>query len=61
VGDAGRDSDRVTAAVQFFFKNRYSIHRFQGILPDTGASEFSTAGKKQFLALQREDPLISLN
>jgi hypothetical protein len=43
--------NRVTAAVQFFLEDRYSIHRFQGILPDTGASEFSTAGKKQFLAL----------
>jgi hypothetical protein len=43
--------DRVTAAAQFFFKDRYSIYRFQGILPDTGVSKFSTAGKKQFLAL----------
>jgi hypothetical protein len=49
--DPPLDCDRVTAAAQFFLKDRYSIHRFQGILPNTGASEFSTAGKKQFLAL----------
>jgi hypothetical protein len=49
--DPPSDCDRVTAAAQFFLEDRYSIHRFQGILPDTGASEFSTAGKKQFLAL----------
>jgi hypothetical protein len=53
------DHDFLTAAEQFFIKDRYSNHRFQGILPDTGASEFSTAGKGQFLALQREDPLIT--
>jgi hypothetical protein len=44
------DCDRVTAAAQFFLKDRYSIHRFQGILPDTGASEILIAGKEQFLA-----------
>jgi hypothetical protein len=45
------DCDRVTAAAQFFLKDRYSIHRFQDTLPNTGAFEFLTAGKKQFLAL----------
>jgi hypothetical protein len=55
------DHDLLTAAEQFFIEDRYSNHRFQGILPDTGASEFSTAGKGQFLALQREDPLITLD
>jgi hypothetical protein len=55
------DHDLLTAVEQFFIEDRYSNHRFQGILPDTGASEFSTAGKGQFLALQREDPLITLN
>jgi hypothetical protein len=59
--DPPSDCDRVTAAAQFFLEDRYSIHRFQGILPDTGASEFSTAGKEQFLALQQKDPLINLN
>jgi hypothetical protein len=49
--DPPSDCDRVTAAAQFFLEDRYSIHRFQGILPDTGAFEFLTAGKKQFLAL----------
>jgi hypothetical protein len=50
--DPPSDCDRVTAAAQFFLDDRYNnIHRFQGILPDTGASEFSTAGNKQFLAL----------
>jgi hypothetical protein len=55
------DYDFLTAAEQFFIEDRYSNHRFQGILPDTDASKFSTAGKGQFLALQREDPLITLN
>jgi hypothetical protein len=59
--DPPSDCDRVTAAAQFFLEDRYSIHRFQGILPDTGASEFLTAGKEQFLILQRENFLISLN
>jgi hypothetical protein len=49
--DPPSDCDQVTAAAQFFLKDRYSIHRFRGILPDTGASEFLTTGKKQFLAL----------
>jgi hypothetical protein len=49
--DPPSNCDRVTAAAQFFFEDRYSIHRFQGILPNIGASEFLTAGKKQFLAL----------
>jgi hypothetical protein len=49
--DPPSDCDRVIAAAQFFLKDRYSIHRFQGILPNTGASEFLTAGKEQFLAL----------
>jgi hypothetical protein len=55
------DHDLLTAAEQFFIEDRYSNYQFQGILPDTGASEFSTAGKGQFLALQREDPLITLD
>jgi hypothetical protein len=59
--DPPSDCDRVTAAAQFFLEDRYSIHRFQGILSDIGTSEFSTASKKQFLALQRKNPLISLN
>jgi hypothetical protein len=59
--DPPSDCDRITAAAQFFLEDRYSIHRFQDILLDTGASEFLTAGKKQFLALQQKDPLISLN
>jgi hypothetical protein len=45
------DHDLLTAAEQFFIEDRYSNHWFQGILPDTDASEFSTAGKRQFLAL----------
>jgi hypothetical protein len=49
--DPPSDCDRVTAAAQFFLKDRYSIYRFQGILPNTGASEFLTTGKEQFLAL----------
>jgi hypothetical protein len=49
--DSPLDCDRVTAAAQFFLEDRYSIHRFQGILPDIGAFEFLIAGKKQFLAL----------
>src|SRR5205814_5271976 len=46
---------------QQFFLDRYDRARFQGILPDTGAANSSTAGKGQFLALQREDPSVRLD
>ncbi len=35
--------------------------RFQGILPNTGAARVSTAGKDQYLALQREDPSVRID
>jgi hypothetical protein len=45
----------------FTFKERYSLAKFQGIMPDTGAAGISTAGEPQFLALQKQDLLISLD
>jgi polyhydroxyalkanoate synthesis regulator phasin len=44
----------------FTFEERYSAAKFQGIMPDSGASGVSTAGEPQFQALQREDPSIVL-
>ncbi|KAI0994393.1 hypothetical protein K3495_g13789 [Podosphaera aphanis] len=35
--------------------------KFQGILPDTGAAQVSTAGHEQFRALKMEDPLVQLD
>ncbi|KAF1935267.1 hypothetical protein EJ02DRAFT_507147 [Clathrospora elynae] len=40
----------------FLIEDRYSRITYQGILLDTGASNVSTAGKEQFLALQSKDP-----
>jgi hypothetical protein len=45
----------------FIFKERYSLAKFQGIMPNTGAVGISTAGEPQFLALQKQDLLISLD
>jgi len=41
--------------------DRYSDQAFQGMMPDSGASTVSTAGRQQFLALQRMDPKVQLN
>jgi hypothetical protein len=35
----------------FTFKERYSLAKFQGIMPNTGAAGISIAGEPQFLAL----------
>jgi len=45
----------------FTLSSRYSDSAFQGIMPDTGAAGVSTAGKPQFLALQRLDPRVQLD
>ncbi|XP_044721706.1 GAG-pre-integrase domain-containing protein [Hirsutella rhossiliensis] len=37
------------------------VLRFQGIIIDTGAAKVSTAGYDQCIALQREDPAITLD
>jgi len=61
----GEDIYRYTTpnipASQFLIEDRYSRITYQGILPDTGASNVSTAGKEQFLALQAEDPTVTLD
>lgn len=44
-----------------FMLNNYSDERFQGIIPDTGAAKQSTAGKRQYLALKRHNPIVKLN
>ncbi|KAF1936620.1 hypothetical protein EJ02DRAFT_438422 [Clathrospora elynae] len=49
--DVYRQTEPTTPATQFLIKDRYSRITYQGILPDTGASNMSTAGKEQFLAL----------
>ncbi|KAI1002730.1 hypothetical protein K3495_g5472 [Podosphaera aphanis] len=50
-----------TSADQFTLTGRYSKMKFQGILPDTGAAQVSTAGHEQFRALKIEDPLVQLD
>jgi hypothetical protein len=42
----------------FTFKGRYSSDTFQGIMPDTGASDVSSAGEPQFKALRKIDPKV---
>jgi len=44
-----------------FTLDRYSEEVFQGIMPDTGAAEQSTAGRGQFRALCKELPGITLD
>ncbi|KAK2005367.1 hypothetical protein LZ32DRAFT_642395 [Colletotrichum eremochloae] len=50
-----------TADAATFVLDRYSADVFQGILPDTGASNFSTAGHPQALALQRLQPNATID
>jgi hypothetical protein len=45
----------------FTFKEHYSLAKFQGIMPNTKAAGISIAGEPQFLALQKQDLLISLD
>ena len=59
--DVYRYTEPITPATQFLIEDRYSRITYQGILPDTGASNISTAGKEQFLALQAEDPTVTLD
>ncbi|KAI1006668.1 hypothetical protein K3495_g1550 [Podosphaera aphanis] len=51
----------VPATAEQFVLDRYSKERFQGIMPDTGAAQTSTAGLHQFQALQRDYPELQLN
>ncbi|KAF6807096.1 hypothetical protein CPLU01_15834 [Colletotrichum plurivorum] len=44
-----------------FTLDRYSAEVFQGILPDTGAAGFSTAGYPQVVALRRTHPAVEIN
>lgn len=55
-----KDKEKVPAS-QFVLKGRYSSHKFQGIIPDTGAAQYSTAGHKQYLALRHEDASMMIN
>ncbi|KAF7578904.1 hypothetical protein PtrM4_031440 [Pyrenophora tritici-repentis] len=59
--DVYRCKEPITPATQFLIEDRYSRITYQGILPDTGASNVSTAGKEQFWALQTEDPTVTLD
>lgn len=45
----------------FTLEDRYSHDIFHGIMPDTGAAGFSTAGHPQVLALQRAYPASTLD
>ncbi len=46
---------------QDFVLDQYAETIFQGIMPDTGVTKVSIAGKNQFKALQCEMPEIELN
>lgn len=59
--DIYRYTEPIMPATQFLIEDRYSRITYQGILPDTGASNVSTAGKEQLLALQSEDPTVTLD
>ncbi|KAF1937538.1 hypothetical protein EJ02DRAFT_426545 [Clathrospora elynae] len=59
--DIYRYTEPTTPATQFLIEDRYSRITYQGILPDTSASNISTAGKEQFQALQSEDPTVTLD
>ncbi|KJZ75136.1 hypothetical protein HIM_05622 [Hirsutella minnesotensis 3608] len=50
----------ITDATQFLIDDRYTT-RYQGIMLDTGASNFSTVGIDQFYAWQREDPEATID
>ena len=50
-----------TEAQQFIMDERYSRDRFQGIIADTGAAKWSTAGQEQCQALCREDPTVEVD
>ncbi|KAJ5562559.1 hypothetical protein N7461_001320 [Penicillium sp. DV-2018c] len=54
-------SDGVTRVGESFTLTQYTETLFHGILPDTGAARISTGGQPQFLALQREMPLLNLD
>jgi hypothetical protein len=45
----------------FTFEDRYSVEIFHGIMLDTGAAGVSTAGRLQYLALQKLDPTVKLD
>lgn len=59
----GLEEEEETAvpASYFTLQGRYSRTKFQGIIPDTGATEFSTAGYEQYLALNGEDPAVEID
>ncbi|XMA18103.1 hypothetical protein WAI453_010894 [Rhynchosporium graminicola] len=57
----GVEPTSLSPSETFIFTDRYSSGRFQGIMPDTGASGISSAGEAQFIALQKEHPGIKLD
>ncbi|KDN62827.1 putative conserved hypothetical protein [Colletotrichum sublineola] len=48
-----QDKDAQPTADIFTINNQYSATTFQGIMPDSGATEHSTAGYQQYLALHK--------
>ncbi len=57
----GLGEERPSEYSAFTFTDRYSSDTFQGIMPDTGAAGVSTAGRSQFLALQKIDSSVQLD
>ncbi|KAF1944442.1 hypothetical protein EJ02DRAFT_452307, partial [Clathrospora elynae] len=50
-----------TPALQFLIEDHYTQLVYQGILPDTGAANVSTVSREQYLALTREDPMLTID
>lgn len=57
-GDDIFNATPTTSAEQFSFPDRFSNFKFQGILPETGAAQVSTAGHDQVCTLKQEDPSL---
>lgn len=60
-GDDIHSIEPAEPATRFLIEDRYNRSKFQGIMLDTGASKVSTGGREQFMALQSEDPTVTLD
>lgn len=60
-GEDVYNASSTSSTEDFTFTDRYSRWKFQGILPDTGAAQVSTAGYEQFHALKLENSTVQLD
>lgn len=61
LNESNDNDEAKTNLPQLFLLDRYNREIFQGILPDTGAANTSTAGKNQVEALQLQDPSVTID